>query len=123
MSKYRQQSIYSVRRIVNALVFALQGLRIAWKHEAAFRQEVVACFLLLPLAFWLADNTIQFSLLVGSMLLVLIVEILNSAIEAVVDRIGPEKHELSGNAKDLGGAAVLLAIVLAMLVWSGVIFY
>jgi diacylglycerol kinase (ATP) len=104
-------------RIVRALGFSLQGLRAAWRHEAAFRQEVLVAVLLVPLGLWLGTDGVERALLVGSWLLVMIVELLNSAIEAVVDRIGTESHELSGRAKDVGSAAVLVAIALAVLVW------
>ena len=104
-------------RIVRAFGFSLQGLRAAWRHEAAFRQEVFVAALLVPLGLWLGTTGVERALLVGSWLLVIVVELLNSAIEAVVDRIGPESHELSGRAKDAGSAAVLLTIGLAMLVW------
>lgn len=105
-------------RIVRALGFSLQGLRAVWRHEAAFRQEVFVAVLLVPLGLWLGANGIERVLLVGSWLLVMVVELLNSAIEAVVDRIGPESHELSGRAKDAGSAAVLVTIALAALVWA-----
>lgn len=105
-------------RIVQALGFSLQGLRAAWQHEAAFRQEILVAVLLVPLGLWLGTNGVERALLVGSWLLVMVVELLNSAIEAVVDRIGPESHELSGRAKDAGSAAVLGAIVFAVLVWA-----
>jgi diacylglycerol kinase (ATP) len=104
-------------RIVRALGFSLQGLGAVWRHEAAFRQEVLVAVLLVPLGLWLGTNGVERALLVGSWLLVMIVELLNSAIEAVVDRVGTESHELSGRAKDVGSAAVLVAIALAVLVW------
>lgn len=121
MSKFNQQSTFSVSRVFNALHYALKGLKVAWRNETAFRQEVVAILILLPIAVWLADSLVEFLLLLGAMLFVLLVEIINSAIEATVDRIGSERHELSGNAKDLGGAAVLLSLVLAAMVWLGVL--
>jgi len=105
-------------RIVRAFGYSLQGLRAVWRHEAAFRQEVLVAVLLVPLGLWLGTNGVERALLVGSWLLVMIVELLNSAIEAVVDRVGPESHELSGRAKDAGSAAVLVAIALAVLVWA-----
>ena len=104
-------------RIVRALRFSLKGLRAVWRHEAAFRQEVLVAVLLVPLGLWLGTDGVERALLVGSWLLVMIVELLNSAIEAVVDRIGAQPHELSGRAKDAGSAAVLVAIALAVLVW------
>lgn len=107
-----------IRRLLAATGYSLAGLRAAWRHEAAFRQEVVLALVLAPLAFWLGQTSLQRLLLLGSCLLVLIVELLNSAIEAVVDRIGPELHELSGRAKDLGSAAVFLSLLLAAAAWA-----
>lgn len=107
-----------IRRLLAATGYSLAGLRAAWRHEAAFRQEVVLALVLAPLAFWLGETSLQRLLLLGSCLLVLIVELLNSAIEAVVDRIGPELHELSGRAKDLGSAAVFLSLLLAAAAWA-----
>jgi len=106
------------RRIVNAAFFSLAGLRAAWRGEAAFRQESLLCAALIPAAFWLGTTAVERSLLIGTCLLVLIVELLNSGIEAVVDRVGAEHHELSGQAKDLGSAAVLLSLVLVLVVWG-----
>jgi len=107
-----------IRRLLAATGYSLAGLRAAWRHEAAFRQEVVLALVLAPLAFWLGETSLQRLLLLGSCLLVLVVELLNSAIEAVVDRIGPELHELSGRAKDLGSAAVFLSLLLAAAAWA-----
>ena len=98
--------------------YSLKGLKAAFRHEAAFRQEVVLTVLLLPLAWWVGDGPVSWLMLVGSCFLVLITELLNSAIESVVDRIGTEKHELSGRAKDIGSAAVMLALLLAGLAWG-----
>ena len=107
-----------LRRVVNAVFFSFAGLRIAWKNEAAFRQECVLCVVLVPLAFWLGQNAVQISLLIGTCFLVLIVELLNTAVESVVDRVGTEHHELSGQAKDLGSAAVFIGLVLTATVWG-----
>jgi diacylglycerol kinase (ATP) len=104
-------------RILRALGFSLQGVRAVWRHEAAFRQEALVAIVLVPLGLWLGADGVERALLVGSWLLVMIVELLNSAIEALVDRIGTQPHELSGRAKDVGSAAVLVAIALAVLVW------
>ena len=95
----------------------MKGLTAAYRHEAAFRQEVWLACVLIPLAVWLGDNWTETILLIGSLLLLLIVELLNSAIEAVVDRVGEEIHELSGRAKDMGSAAVFLTMVLVCLTW------
>ncbi|HCR2983445.1 TPA: diacylglycerol kinase [Serratia marcescens] len=109
-------------RIIKAAGYSYKGLSAAWRHEAAFRQELVVTLLAIILAVWLDVGAIARILLIGSVALVMIVEILNSAIEAVVDRIGSEHHELSGRAKDMGSAAVSLAIVLALFVWGTVLW-
>ncbi|HEJ7122040.1 diacylglycerol kinase (ATP) [Serratia marcescens] len=109
-------------RIIKAAGYSYKGLSAAWQHEAAFRQELVVTLLAIILAVWLDVGAIARILLIGSVALVVIVEILNSAIEAVVDRIGSEHHELSGRAKDMGSAAVSLAIVLALFVWGTVLW-
>ena len=109
-------------RIVRATRHSWQGLRAAWRHEAAFRQEVGLCAVLLPLGVYLGDDGVEKALLVGSALLLPLVEILNSAIEAVVDRGGEEWDELAGRAKDMGSAAVALAIDLLAAVWLLVLF-
>jgi diacylglycerol kinase (ATP) len=106
------------RRIVNATFFSFAGLRAAWRNEAAFRQESSLCAVLIPAAFWLGTTAVERSLLIGTCLLVLIVELLNSGLEAAVDRIGAEHHDLSGQAKDLGSAAVFLSLVLVLVVWG-----
>jgi len=107
-----------LRRIVNATFFSMAGLRAAWLHESAFRQETLLCAVLIPTAFWLGQTAVERSLLIGSCLLVLIVELLNSGVEAVVDRVGEEQHRLSGRAKDLGSAAVFVSLALVLVVWG-----
>jgi diacylglycerol kinase (ATP) len=107
-----------IQRLVNATRYSFKGLRGAWASEAAFRYEVYLLIVALPAAWLLGDNAVERALLIGSALLVVVVEILNSAVEATVDRIGLEFHEMSGRAKDLGSAAVFCAIVLAVVVWS-----
>lgn len=104
-------------RIIKAAGYSWKGFRAAWQNEAAFRQEGVAAVIAIILACWLDVDVITRVLLIGSVLLVMIVEIINSAIEAVVDRIGTERHELSGRAKDMGSAAVFLAICIAAFTW------
>jgi diacylglycerol kinase (ATP) len=104
-------------RIIKAAGYSWKGFRAAWQNEAAFRQEGVAAVIAIILACWLDVDTITRVLLIGSVLLVMIVEIINSAIEAVVDRIGTERHQLSGRAKDMGSAAVFLAICIAAFTW------
>ena len=109
-------------RIVKAAGYSYKGLIAAWQNEAAFRQELVATVVAIIVAVWLDVGVIARILLIGSVLLVMIVEILNSAIEAIVDRVGTEYHELSGRAKDMGSAAVSLAIILALFVWASVLW-
>jgi diacylglycerol kinase (ATP) len=104
-------------RIAHAAGFSIAGLRAGW-DQTAFRQETLAAAVLLPLSFWLGRGWIETALLAGSVLMVLTVELLNSAIEAVVDRVGPEWHELSKRAKDMGSAAVLLSLVLCSGIWA-----
>lgn len=106
-----------IRRLVWAARFSLRGLAAAWRHESAFRQECAVALIALPLALWLGGTAVERALLAGSVGFVLIVELLNSGIEAVVDRIGADEHPLSGRAKDMGSAAVLLAIVVAVMIW------
>ena len=105
-------------RVFHAAIYSGQGLKATFKHEAAFRQELALAVILIPLAVWLTNSPVELSLLIGSVLLVLIIELLNSAIEAIVDRFGGEQHELSGRAKDIGSAAVLLSSLNAALVWG-----
>jgi diacylglycerol kinase (ATP) len=106
-----------VARIIRAFGYSLQGLRACLRHEAAFRQEALVGLVVIPLGLWLGEGGAEKVLLAGSWILVMIVELLNSAVEATVDRFGPERHTLSGRAKDIGSAAVLVAIVLSILVW------
>jgi len=111
-----------ITRWIKAFQFTVLGLKAAYKHEEAFRQEVFLLLVSTPLALWLGDTGVEKALLIGSVLLLLIVELLNSAIEAVVDRFGGEIHELSGRAKDMGSAAVFMAMINVVLVWLLVIF-
>lgn len=110
-----------ITRIINATGYSMKGLKSAWVNEAAFRQELLLILLLMPLAFWIGDSLNEILLLVCISWLVVIIEVLNSAVEAVVDRIGSEHHELSGRAKDLGSAAVFIALALNALVWGALI--
>jgi len=107
-----------LRRLGLALANSLRGISNGYRSEAALRQELWASVLLVPLGFWLGATAVERILLIGSVLFVMIVELLNTGIEVVVDRISVERHPLSGFAKDLGSAAVLLALVLAFLIWS-----
>ena len=110
------------RRVVNATFFSIAGLRAAWRNEAAFRQECVLALFMTPAAFWLGQTAVERSLLIGTVWLVLIVELLNSAVEATVDRVGMDHHKLSGRAKDLGSAGVFVSLLLVLLVWSMIAF-
>ena len=111
-----------IARIIKATGYSWQGLRAAWRNEAAFREEVLLALVLLPLGLWLGDGGVEKALLVASVLLLLLVELLNSAVEAVVDRFGGEWHELSGRAKDMASAAVALAILRLAATWILVLF-
>lgn len=110
-----------IRRLLLAFVNSWKGFKGAFRFEAAFRQEVLLSVVLLPLGVWLGRTGVERALLLGSVLLVLIVELLNTGIETVVDRIGLERHELSGLAKDVGSTAVLLAFALLVTVWGCVL--
>ncbi|HRF29810.1 MAG TPA: diacylglycerol kinase, partial [Azonexus sp.] len=109
-------------RLINALGYSKDGLAAAWKNEAAFREEVLLAAVAFPLAFYLGQTGIERALLAGSILFILIVEILNSAVEAVVDKASPEKHELAKRAKDMGSAAVLLSLLNAAVIWACVLW-
>ncbi len=104
-------------RIANATLYSWQGLKAAFQNEAAFRQELAACLVLFPFAFWLANDGLELIVLISSLFLVLICEIINSAIEATIDRHGDEVHLLAGRAKDMGSAAVFLALLNASFCW------
>ncbi|MCE0827833.1 MULTISPECIES: diacylglycerol kinase [Buttiauxella] len=110
-------STTGLTRIIKAAGYSWKGLKAAWINEAAFRQEGVSALIAIAIACWLDVDPITRILLIGSVVLVMIVEILNSAIEALVDRVGTDYHELSGRAKDMGSAAVLIAIILAVITW------
>lgn len=111
-----------LRRLLLAFVNSWKGFKGAFRFEAAFRQEVALAVVLLPLGVWLGKSGIEKALLLSSVVLVLIVELLNTGIETVVDRIGLERHELSGLAKDVGSTAVLLSFALLAIVWGFVLF-
>ena len=111
-----------IRRIIRATRFSAQGFAHAWRHEAAFRQEIGLTLLLMPLAVWLGRTGFERFILIICCVFVLIVELLNSAIEAAIDRFGKEHHELSGRAKDLGSAAVFLSLSVVVATWGTVAF-
>lgn len=110
------------RRLVKALGYSLSGLLLALQNEAAFRQEVILAIVLVPVAFMLPVDVTQRVLLVASVMLVLVVEMLNSAIEATVDRVSLDIHPLAKRAKDMGSAAVLLALINTMLIWATILW-
>lgn len=109
-----------ISRVWHATRYSWLGLRAAWRSEAAFRQESVLTVILIPVAFWWGRNPVEWGILIGSCLLVLAVELLNSGIEAITDRVGEERHELSGRAKDMGSAAVLMSLLMVVAVWGGI---
>ncbi len=112
------QGNHGVTRIIKAAGYSWQGIKAVYTNEAAFRQELWLAVVLVPTAISLADTMTQLALMLSSVVLVLIVEILNSAIEAVVDRFGGEQHELSGRAKDMGSAAVFLTLFYLFIIWG-----
>jgi diacylglycerol kinase (ATP) len=109
-------------RLWYATIYSIKGLKAAWRNEAAFRQECCAMVVLLPAAVFLGSDALERALLIFSLLLIFVVELINSALEAAIDRIGPEYHELSGRAKDLGSAAVLFSLIAAAVVWGFIAF-
>ena len=114
-SPHKGQS--GIRRLINALFYSLSGLTLAFRHESAFRQEIALAVVLIPLACFLPVGAVERVLLIASVLLVLIVELLNSSVEAAIDRIGFDTHRLSKRAKDLGSAAVLIALTALLITW------
>ena len=116
-----QKARKGMDRILHAGGYSVQGLLAGW-GETAFRQEAILAMALLPLAFWLGQGWVETALLAGTVLLVMIVELLNTCIESAIDRIGPEWHDLSKRAKDMGSAAVLLSLLLCLGVWLGALW-
>jgi len=112
------QNLKGAARIHAAFLNSMKGFKATWAHEEAFRQEALLCIVAAPLGLWLGQTGVEKALLLGSLLLVLIVELLNTGIEIVVDRISFERHELSGRAKDVGSAAVFTSLLLAGVVWA-----
>lgn len=110
-----------ITRIVNAAGYSWLGFKAAYKNEAAFRQELWLAIILIPAGIYLGETLLDKALLVSSILFVLVVELLNSAIESIVDRIGNEPHELSGRAKDMGSSAVFLSITITIIIWLAVL--
>lgn len=114
MQKHIKQT--GLKRLILAFGYSSQGFKAGWR-EPAFRQEALAALVLLPLAIWLGNTWLEQAVLVGAVVAVMVVELLNTAIEAAIDRVGPEWHDLSKKAKDLGSAAVLMSLVFCALVW------
>lgn len=112
-----------IKRLFLAFGYSIKGLKSAFKNEAAFRQELLLAIILIPIAFILDVSQIERILLIAPIILVLMFEIINSAIEAVVDRIGSEFHELAGRAKDMGSAAVLIGLLLTAYIWIEILFF
>lgn len=121
MTTIHQAKKHGLGRVLSAFVNSCNGLRAAC-GEAAFRQELILAVVLIPASFWVGQTWLEVCFLIGTVLFVLVTEILNSAVEAVVDRVGPEWHALSKNAKDLGSAAVLLAIGFCLLSWAWAVY-
>lgn len=117
-----QKNRKGLTRVWHALGYSVAGLRAGW-HETAFRQEAIASLVLIPAAFWLSRSWVEAALLAGSVILVMIVELLNTGIETAIDRIGPEWHDLSKRAKDMGSAAVLLSLLICAGTWAMALFY
>lgn len=116
-----QKARTGLNRIWHAAGYSMEGLRAGWS-EKAFRQEAIAAIVLVPLSLWLGRSWVEVALLAGSVLIVMIVELLNTGIETAIDRIGPEWHDLSKRAKDMGSAAVLLALLLCAGIWGAAVF-
>jgi len=111
-----QKERTGLNRVWHAFGYSLAGLRAGW-GETAFRQECIAAFIFVPLSFWLGRNWVEVALLAGSVVLLMVVELLNTAIETAIDRVGPEWHDLSKRAKDMGSAAVLLSLLVCAGIW------
>lgn len=122
MAEINKPNTRGIKHIFDAFGYSLKGLKAAVTHEEAFRLELLAVVIMLPLSFWLGRSAVEHALLVGSLLLVLIVELINSAVEAVVDRVGVEHHELSGRAKDIGSAAVMMTLLNVTSVWGFILY-
>jgi diacylglycerol kinase (ATP) len=116
-----QKTRTGLNRVWHAFGYSLAGLRAGW-YEKAFQQEAVAAVVLVPLSFWLGQTWIETSLLIGTVVFVMVVELLNTGLESAIDRVGPEWHDLSKRAKDMGSAAVLLSLLLCVGVWTAAVY-
>ena len=112
-----------LKRIYNAFFYSLKGFKATFQNEEAFRQELLLSVVLIPIALWLGQNGLEKAILIFPIILVLIVELLNTGIEVLVDRVGRERHELSGMAKDIGSAAVMLSLLNVLIVWLLVLLF
>lgn len=117
-----QKDRTGLSRMWHATGYSMAGLRAGW-NETAFRQESLAALVLIPLSLWLGGTWVETALLAGSVILVMVVELLNTAVETAIDRIGPEWHDLSKRAKDMGSAAVLLSLLLSICIWGAALFH
>jgi diacylglycerol kinase (ATP) len=117
-----QKERRGISRVWHATGYSMAGLRAGWT-EIAFRQEAIAAVVLLPVSFWLGNNWIETAVLSGSVVALMVVELLNTAIETAIDRVGPEWHDLSKRAKDMGSAAVLLSLIFCMGVWLAALYH
>lgn len=117
-----QKARTGLNRVWHAAGYSLAGLRAGW-YETAFRQECLAALVLVPGAFWLGNTWVETALLAGSVIMVMVVELLNTAVETAIDRIGPEWHDLSKRAKDMGSAAVLLSVLASAGIWLAALFH
>ena len=117
-----QKDRKGLNRVWHAAGYSLAGLRAGW-HETAFRQEAIAAIVLVPLAFWLGKTWVETTLLAASVVLVMVVELLNTAVETAIDRIGPEWHDLSKRSKDMGSAAVLLSLLVCAGIWAAALYH
>ena len=111
-----------IAHILKALIWSIAGIKAAWKNEQAFRWEATIVLLMMPVGLWLGRTAVERALLIACSMSILITELLNSAVEAVVDRIGPERHELSKRAKDMGSAAAFISMITAVVVWGLIAF-
>jgi diacylglycerol kinase (ATP) len=117
-----QKDRKGLSRLFHAMLYSFAGLRAGW-DEPAFRQECIAAIVLIPLSFWVGTDWVQVALLIGSIILLMVVELLNTAVESAIDRIGPEWHDLSKRAKDMGSAAVFLCLALCAGIWGAALYH
>ena len=121
MSANPQKDRTGLNRVWHAFGYSLSGLKAAW-YEKAFQQEAIAAFVFIPMSFYIGQTWLETALLAGTVILVMVVELLNTGIESAIDRIGPEWHELAKRAKDMGSAAVLLSLLLCLGIWAAAVF-